>query len=68
MLPASSGQSGVPGGGFIELQEALAAWTDDPGTPVRLIYAGTTNATGGHRLRDGVKAVLFDDPLGFAKE
>ncbi|MEL7058458.1 MAG: fibronectin type III domain-containing protein [Acidobacteriota bacterium] len=58
------GQPGLPGGGFNEVRTALAAWTNDPGTPIRLRYGGTTTSTGG--LRDGgsdnLNTVLFADP------
>ncbi|MEM9553954.1 MAG: fibronectin type III domain-containing protein [Acidobacteriota bacterium] len=58
----SSGQPGMPGGGFGEFQAALQAWTNDPGTPIRLVYGGQTSASGGLTTFDGTNAVLFDDP------
>jgi len=59
----SGGQPGVPGGGFEEFQRALAAWNDDPQTPIDYRYAGETGATGGMDSFDGVNAILFDHPL-----
>jgi Fibronectin type III domain/Matrixin len=58
----AGGQPGLAGGGAAELQAGLEAWTGDPVTPVRYVYAGTTTATGGIRRRDGVNAILFNDP------
>ena len=60
----SSGQPGVPGGGFAEFQRALAAWNAEPTTPVHYAWAGQTNATGGLGRFDGVNAILFDEPVG----
>lgn len=51
-----------PGGGIVEFQEALASWTDDPSTPVRLAYLGATNAVRGFEDRDNVNTILFGDP------
>jgi hypothetical protein len=56
-----SGLSGMPGGGFTEFQQALAAWNNDPATPINLVYGGTTTATAGSG--DGINAILFDDPF-----
>ncbi|HVS03430.1 MAG TPA: PKD domain-containing protein [Thermoanaerobaculia bacterium] len=57
-----SGQAGVPGGGAAELQRALAAWNDEPKTPLRLVWGGTTSASAGFSSPDGKQVVLFDDP------
>lgn len=57
-----SGQPGLPGGGAEEVRAALEAWNDDPATPVRYTYAGTTAAAAGFRGPDGVNTFLFDDP------
>lgn len=57
----SNGQAGVPGGGFSEFQAGLAVWTNDPDTPVRLSYAGTTGATTGFLGSDGRNTILFED-------
>lgn len=57
-----SGQSGISGGGFAELQAALRAWSDEPETPVDYRYAGTIARAGGLSDVDGINAILFDDP------
>ena len=59
-----SGQSGMAGGGFAELQAALAAWNADPGSNLSLSYGGTTSRASGFRANDGANVVLFDDPNG----
>jgi len=56
------GQPGVAGGGFDEFQGALATWNNEPGTPIRLVYGGTTAATGGLDRYDFTNAILFNDP------
>lgn len=56
------GQPGLTGGGFTEFQGALAAWNDEPATPINYVYRGTTTASGGFTGRDNVNAILFDDP------
>ncbi|HYO12322.1 MAG TPA: fibronectin type III domain-containing protein [Thermoanaerobaculia bacterium] len=58
----AAGQPGLAGGGAAELRAGLEAWTGDPVTPVRYVYAGTTTAPGGIRRRDRVNAITFDDP------
>jgi hypothetical protein len=57
-----NGQPGLSGGGFNEFQQALAAWNNEPATPINYVWQGTTTATGGFTGRDGVNAILFDDP------
>lgn len=59
-----SGQPGLPGGGFAEFQRALAAWNDEPATPIRLTYAGTTTASAGFDRFDGQNVILWNDPNG----
>ncbi len=59
------GQPGLPGGGFAEFQAAVAAWNDDPNTPIDISYDGTTTATGGLMAFDGVNAILFDNAAHF---
>jgi hypothetical protein len=56
------GQPGVPGGGFDAFQSALAAWNVDPLTPIRLVYGGPTDATGGLKSFDDTNTILFGDP------
>ena len=57
-----AGQPGVAGGGFTEFQRALATWNNEPGTPIRLVYGGTTAASGGLEDYDYINAILFADP------
>lgn len=57
-----TGQQGLPGGGYAELQEALKAWNADPETAIDFRYAGTTTSQVGFNRPDGVNAVLFNDP------
>src|SRR5215203_2931551 len=59
---SSTGQPGVPGGGFAEFQSALAAWNAEPSTPLHYAYAGATHATGGLESFDRVNAIAFDQP------
>lgn len=59
---AEKGQTGVEGGGFAELSAAFQAWNDDPGTVIDYRYEGVTAASSGLRDRDGVNAILFNDP------
>jgi hypothetical protein len=59
-----SGQSGMAGGGFAEVQAALAAWNADPGSDLSLAYGGATSRSSGFRANDGTNVVLFDDPNG----
>ena len=58
----SSGQAGLADGGFAEFQTALAAWTNEPTTPIRYLYGGKTTASGGLKNFDEVNAILFGDP------
>ena len=57
------GQPGLgEGATAAAFQTALAAWTDDPATDIRYVYAGTTGAGGGLAQSDDLNTVLFDDP------
>ncbi|MFY9823681.1 MAG: fibronectin type III domain-containing protein [Thermoanaerobaculia bacterium] len=58
----STGQKGVPGGGYAQFQAALAAWTAEPQTPIDYRYAGTTNSRSALTEPDGVNAIVFNDP------
>ncbi len=57
----STPQQGLPGGGIAQLQQAIAAWTDDAGSNIRYVYGGLTSASG---PSDGISSVLFNDPGG----
>jgi hypothetical protein len=54
----SAGQPGLADGGFSEIQTALAAWTNDPGSTINYAYGGTTSSTA---LTDNI---VFEDPTG----
>lgn len=56
------GQPGLANGGFQEFQRGLAMWTNEPTTPIRLSWGGTSTATGGFTDFDGQNVLLFDDP------
>jgi hypothetical protein len=53
------GQPGVAGGGFAEVQTALAVWTNEPNTNVNYVYGGTTSSTAGCS-----NSIVFEDPEG----
>ncbi len=57
-----SGQDGMPRGGFDEFETAIAAWNNDPNTPIRYAFTGLTAATAGFSSNDGINTVLFGDP------
>jgi hypothetical protein len=40
---------------------ALAAWTNDTGSNIKLAYGGTTTATRG-TVSDGIHSIIFNDP------
>ena len=61
---SSAGIVGLTGGGYTQLQQAIAAWNNDAGSRIQYVYAGTTAALGGLDRADGVNTVLFNDPLG----
>jgi hypothetical protein len=58
----SGGQGGLADGGFPEFQAALAAWTNNSGTPIRYLYGGKTTAKAGLKTFDGTNAIVFGDP------
>jgi matrixin len=58
----TKGQPGLADGGFGEFQTALAAWTNEPTTPIRYLYGGKTTARGGLKNFDDTNAILFEDP------
>jgi hypothetical protein len=58
-----AGQAGIPDGGFTEFGRALAAWTAEPSTPVRIAYAGPTERRGGLDSFDGVNGIAFGGSL-----
>lgn len=56
------GQSGLAGGGYAEIQSAIAAWKNNPGTRVNYRYLGTTATDKGFKGVDNQNGVLFNDP------
>jgi hypothetical protein len=58
----STGQQGVPGGGYAEFQVALQAWNNEPLTPIDYRYDGKTSSTNGLEVFDGVNTIVFNDP------
>jgi hypothetical protein len=60
----NGGLSGLTNAGFTEFSRALAVWNNEPTTPVRLLYAGSTTASAGFTARDLRNTVLFGDPNG----
>ena len=57
----SSGQAGVPGGGFSEIQAALSVWERDSRSNVDLTYSGTTSVDS-VETADGINPYVFEDP------
>ncbi len=57
-----SGQSGLTGGGFSEIEKGLQAWTAETSTPIDYRYGGTTRASLGLTDFDQVNTILFGDP------
>lgn len=59
----SAGQRGLGLDATIAaFRTAIQAWNGDPGSNVRLSYAGLTEASAGTGRGDGTNAILFDDP------
>lgn len=54
--------SGVADGGVAVIQGGLAAWTNEPGSNINMIYGGTTTTPSTDF--DGVNVVEFNDPQG----
>jgi hypothetical protein len=53
---------GLAGGGTTEFQRALAVWNNEGTTPIQLVHAGSTSASGGLESFDGTNAILWTDP------
>ncbi|MDH3743613.1 MAG: hypothetical protein OES47_00755 [Acidobacteriota bacterium] len=54
------GQTVISGGGAAQFRRARKAWNKS-GTPVRLVNAGLSDATGGFARLDGKNTILFRD-------
>lgn len=63
-LTSAAGARGLPGGGVTEFLQSLQVWNDDPATPIRLTYGGTVARAAGLNVRDGLNAILYEDPHG----
>jgi hypothetical protein len=59
------GQLGLVGGGYAQLQQAIAAWNNSGVARVNYVYAGVTTAGGDLNHPDGVNKILFNDPTNF---
>ncbi len=58
----ATGQQGVEGGGYGELQAALQAWNAEAATPIDYRYDGKTQVTNGLQVYDALNTVVFNDP------
>jgi Fibronectin type III domain len=58
----STGQQGVPGGGYGQFESALQAWNAEPLTPIDYRYDGKTSTTNGLSVYDTLNSILFNDP------
>lgn len=61
-LAYNVGEKGLSGGGYAELQSALAGWNADAATPVDYRYDGKTASKNGLDTYDTLNTVVFDDP------
>ncbi len=60
----SRGQPGLAGGGFSELQRAIAAWNNDPSSIVRYGWSGTTSSLATRCAPPfGLGKLVFEDPV-----
>jgi hypothetical protein len=61
----SDGQTGMVTDEFQQLQQAIAAWTDDPGSRITLTYGGTASAIDTYcdDINSDGNRVLWNDPL-----
>lgn len=60
----AAGSAGIPGGGFTEVANAMAAWNALSGTGIHFASAGTTSSIVSARTDDGKNQMLFEDPFG----
>ncbi|HKH47041.1 MAG TPA: fibronectin type III domain-containing protein [Thermoanaerobaculia bacterium] len=58
----STGQPGVPGGGYGQFQAALQAWNADAATPIDYRYDGKTSSKNGLETYDTLNSIVFNDP------
>ncbi len=48
--------------GIEDLQDAISAWNDAPGSNIALVYSGVSSKSAGLDIADGINEVLFNDP------
>ncbi|HEY1077664.1 MAG TPA: matrixin family metalloprotease [Fontimonas sp.] len=48
--------------GIEDLQDAISAWNNAPGSNISLAYSGVSNKSSGLDIADGINEVLFNDP------
>lgn len=58
----AGGQANTNFDEFASVQQALAAWTNDPGSRITVSYGGTVASDQGNNTTDGVNAVIWNDP------
>jgi len=58
------GFPGLGSSGQAEFEAALAAWNNEPQTPIRYEYRGTSGIQLGFKTFDGQNVALFGDPNG----
>jgi hypothetical protein len=58
----STGQQGLPGGGYGQFQASLQAWNADSATPIDYRYDGKTSSKNGLETYDTLNSIVFNDP------
>lgn len=58
----AGGQASTTFDEFASVQQALTAWTNDPGSKITVSYGGTVASDMGNNGTDGVNAVIWNDP------
>ncbi len=65
----SSGQKGLPGGGYAEFKTALKAWNAEARTPIKYTYnANKTSSKAGLSTPDSINAIVFNDPANYVTQ
>ena len=58
----SGGQAGMSTNVYTQVANAVAAWTNDAGSRINLVYAGQTASDAMNNSTDGKSAITFNDP------
>jgi hypothetical protein len=58
----AAGMNGASFDEFAAVSNAIAAWSNDPGSRILLNYGGTVASDNGNNAIDGVNAVIWNDP------